>query len=111
MKQRKVILVLLAFVIGVSGAIGSSLYLSDVYVKGRLLQGGQVHCINTLKQCQSNGTNLCIVIVPTTANGSSVVATTSSTYRTYASDCEFILTNSTNNALFSDVQTYELMSN
>jgi len=110
MQGKNQVMLTLAFSLGIGSAVASSLYLSDVYVKGRFVQGGMIRCINTLRHCQSNGTNVCVVKVPTSSNSGLTTASTSGPYRTYLSDCEFLLTNTSDVALYSDVQTYDLIS-
>jgi len=110
MKINRLTLLVISFGIGTGGAVASSVYLADVYVKARLMQNGRIQCVNTLKQCQSNGTNICTVQIPTTANSGVTTATTSGPYRTYSTDCVFILSNTSDVALISDVQMYELIS-
>jgi len=111
MKTRNLVLASAAFVFAIGGAIASSFALTPVYVKARLVSGGAITCVNTQKQCDIAGTQICQVQLTQTKTGSLGTASTSGTFKTYsdAADCETILHDAQFVNQVSTVQVYELV--
>jgi len=110
MKSKNLLLAMAAFMFAIGSAVAFSFLPQNVFVKARLVQNGPIKCVDTGKQCEATGLDICKVQIPTSVNGGSQTAQSTGPRFTYKSDCATILKNINSDLQVSTVQTWEVIS-